>query len=350
VSASLTDDAGNPAAPANQTFILDTDADVAPLLAVSVSDTSIVNSEELAVSFTVAGLDSDATALVTFTDSAGQTVTQTVSANGNYAANLSSLNDGTITVSIVATDDAGNIATGTGTSLTLITSDPNDFDELALGTSVVVDPNGTVHGTPGVDVITAQDGGGNTGQTVYTGAGNDDIKGTGLADLIFGGSGDDKINGNNGADIIFGGSGNDTITGSNEDDILIGGFGADNLTGSNGSDTFVFLSTNDSRPDQFDTIRDFNPTSDKIDLTGTSIDTDIPPIDANTNEPGHQSFLFAGQKDTYTVVANSVTYYYDSTTQQTFVLADTDGNTAAAELQIALAGNITLTENNFILS
>src|SRR5262249_59379442 len=49
-------------------------------------------------------------------------VTVHVSGKGADSAGLSSRTDGVITVSIAATDTAGNTATGTGTSLTLDTT------------------------------------------------------------------------------------------------------------------------------------------------------------------------------------------------------------------------------------
>ena len=75
-----------------------------------------------AVEFTVSGLDADASADVTFTGTAGTPVVVHVTGNGPATANLSGLADGPVAVSIVATDAAGNTATGTGTSLTLDTT------------------------------------------------------------------------------------------------------------------------------------------------------------------------------------------------------------------------------------
>ena len=72
----------------------------------------------------MAGLDADAAATVSFTDAANHTVTANVSANGSGTVNLSTLADGAITVSISASDTAGNTAAGTGTSLTLDTTAP----------------------------------------------------------------------------------------------------------------------------------------------------------------------------------------------------------------------------------
>ena len=120
VSISATDTAGNTANGTGTSTTLDTTADVGGNLAVSVSDSLISNSEKTAVAYTVSGLDADATATVTFTDHNGAHV-----AGVAGVANLSTLADGPITVSISATDTAGNTANGTGTSTTLDTTPPN---------------------------------------------------------------------------------------------------------------------------------------------------------------------------------------------------------------------------------
>ena len=57
-------------------------------------------------------------------------------------------------------------------------------------------------------------------------------------------------------------AGRDTLVGTSGDDILIGGGGADLLTGGAGGDIFRFTSTRDAG----DTITDFTPYADKLDL------------------------------------------------------------------------------------
>ena len=132
-------------------------------------------------------------------------------------------------------------------------ADPNDFDNLATGTVVISDPP-YVFGTPEGDSIA---GGGNDGQIVYGGAGDDTINGTGKEDNIYAGSGNDTIKGNDGDDTIYGGSGSDTINANNGTIPSSVDLDADCLTGSNGDDRFVYLSVADSNAAQFDTISDF---------------------------------------------------------------------------------------------
>ena len=60
---------------------------------------------------------------------------------------------------------------------------------------------------------------------------------------------------------------------------------------------------------------------------------------------GNQAFVFPLPNTS--LLANSVTYFYDGA--NTIVQADTDGNVATAEFQIQLTGNVTLLATDFIL-
>ncbi|WP_453950551.1 VCBS domain-containing protein [Bradyrhizobium sp. USDA 377] len=213
-------------------------------------------------------------------------------------------------------------------------ADPNDFDNLATGSTVVTDPP-FVFGTPGGDSIA---GGGSVSQIVYGGAGDDTLNGTGVSDTIFGGSGDDTIKGNNGADVIYGGSGQDTIDGSNENDTIIGGFGADKLTGSNGDDVFVYLSAVDSRAGRFDTITDFRSGSDKIDLTAI----------------GALGFVILALSSTSSSVPpHTIAWIYDSSANETVVYVNpTDQPLQIGDsslLEVHLQGVATIDSSDFIV-
>ena len=113
-----TDSAGNTAT-ATDTSDLDVsaDADATPLsVTIDDGDGFIDASEASNVAFNVAGLDADATATVTFSDTAGMLIAS-VTANGAQAPiDLSSLADGPITATIVATDTALNTATASDNS------------------------------------------------------------------------------------------------------------------------------------------------------------------------------------------------------------------------------------------
>ena len=61
---------------------------------------------------------------------------------------------------------------------------------------------------------------------------------------------------------VMGTAGRDTLDGSTGDDIITGGEGADTLTGNGGANVYVYRSMRDAG----DTITDFNPLLDMIDL------------------------------------------------------------------------------------
>src|SRR6266404_6056685 len=134
VSASVTDDAGNTAAPSNASFTLDTTADASPLLTLSAVNTT-GGAEASAVSITLSGIDSDfASGTITLSDGSGHTATHTlttaeitagsVTLGSGAFTNFANLNhaDNTITVSASVTDDAGNTAAPTNASFTLDTT------------------------------------------------------------------------------------------------------------------------------------------------------------------------------------------------------------------------------------
>ena len=129
VTVNASDEAGNSVDSSEVTISKDTSADAdATSFAVTVSDADIDEDEVSAVSVSLSGVDSDAdSVVVTFTDASdpANTVTTTATQSGSSwtvaATDLSSLDDGAISISAVVTDDAGNTSTATD-SLTLDTT------------------------------------------------------------------------------------------------------------------------------------------------------------------------------------------------------------------------------------
>lgn len=107
----------------------------------------------------------------------------------------------------------------------------------------------------------------------------------GEADAFNGSSGNDSFSSYGGNDRLIGGAGDDRLDGGAGDDLLIGGQDLDLLTGGTGRDTFRMDRASDSAEFARDTIRDFKPGIDKIDLSR---------IDANQSAPGNQAFKFIG--------------------------------------------------------
>jgi VCBS repeat-containing protein len=220
-----------------------------------------------------------------------------------------------------ATHDIDVTITGTNDE------DPNDHDDLATGSTVVISGS-TVFGTPGNDEVGSPDE--HQPQTVYGGAGDDIVTGGTGVDTLYGGSGTDTINGNNGGDTIYGGSGNDTITGGNGPDTVIGGWGADTINGGLGSDKFVYLSVADSHGGQFDTISGFTSPGDRIDLTAFG----------STAFTTFQTGTLASA--TSLVAAHTIAWFFDNANNQTIVYANpTDGalnGGSSSLLEIHLTG------------
>ncbi|BAZ09644.1 5'-nucleotidase/2',3'-cyclic phosphodiesterase [Calothrix sp. NIES-4071] len=106
---------------------------------------------------------------------------------------------------------------------------------------------------------------GGNGQDTLNGKGGDDtINGGNGNDTLFGNRGNDTLLGGNGDDVLWGGAGVDLLNGANGNDTLIGGLGNDTLTGGRGNDKFVYNAFNEGT----DTITDFNPNQDILDLSG----------------------------------------------------------------------------------
>ncbi|AWB21855.1 protease [Methylobacterium currus] len=115
----------------------------------------------------------------------------------------------------------------------------------------------------------------------------ENLFGSGFADLLFGDAGGNRIEGGAGNDLINGRDGADMLLGGDGNDTLIGGIGADTLTGGAGADIFEFDALLDSILSVRDTIVDFDPRSDRIDLRG---------IDANSLVAGDQAFAFLANR------------------------------------------------------
>ncbi len=174
-------------------------------------------------------------------------------------------------------DDAGDHMTG---------GNGNDTIGAGVGADTIEGGNGSDHifGGDGDDEISA----GSASDFIYGGTGNDQLNGDNGADVIYGGAGagndnitggegndkiyagqgDDAVDGGSGADLIFSGKGSDTVQGSAGNDTMWGGDGDDIFTGGEGSDLFAFGLSNGH-----DTVTDFDPDEDKIDLSAFNLTT-----------------------------------------------------------------------------
>ena len=155
------------------------------------------------------------------------------------------------------------------------------------------------------------------------------------ADLT-GGDDSDQISGFDGMDVLNGGKGEDELDGGAGDDTLTGGRSQDVLTGGADADTFVFTSRQDSKvgPDDRDTITDFDPSEDMIDLS--QIDAKKGGADDAFNWVGDEKLKKKGDLR-----------YVDKGTH-VLVEGDVDGD-KKADFQIKVDGLNMLSEDDFIL-
>jgi len=73
----------------------------------------------------------------------------------------------------------------------------------------------------------------------------------------------DLLNGNASGDYLIGAAGDDTLNGGAGNDLILDGAGSDKMTGGSGADIFIL-----SRDGVRDDILDFDPTQDRMDMSG----------------------------------------------------------------------------------
>jgi hypothetical protein len=108
----------------------------------------------------------------------------------------------------------------------------NGNDTIAAGGGTnVIEIKGT-----GDDVVT---GAGAAQNYIYGGPGKSTITAGSGDDVIVAGAGDNKITGGSGYDVLVGGPGNDTITAGSGNDTIVTGTGNDSIVGATGNDTVI---------------------------------------------------------------------------------------------------------------
>ena len=118
------DKAGNISEGQAVAFTLDTHVDTGTEALVSVALSHFNASTKSNLSYTVAGLDADASATLVFSDKNGFTKTVTVNADGTATTSLAGLADGNISVALNIADTAGNTVTRVGPTLQLDATAP----------------------------------------------------------------------------------------------------------------------------------------------------------------------------------------------------------------------------------
>ena len=248
--------------------------------------------------------------------------TDTVYASGNYTLSAN-LEHGVVNAS------GNRILTGNALNNTLTGSIGDDTLNGGDGAD-------TLNGAAGVDIMT-----GGTGNDAYhVGRAGDvvvELAGGGV-DTVYAASNytlaanvENGVVTATGSRTLTGNSLNNQLTGYVGVNTLNGGAGADTLTGGAGADRFVFSSAADTAWATYDTITDLQA-ADIIDLSG---------IDANTNVAGDQAFV---KVSAFTGVAGQVRLVYSSTSGDTYVQGDVNGD-GVGDFRIRLVGNHSAWDN-----
>lgn len=189
--------------------------------------------------------------------------------------------------------------------------------------------NDTIIGNKYADVL--KGGGGN--DVLFGRGGHDRLYGEAGSDTLHGEAGNDWLYGGAGNDRLYGGPGNDRLFGGSGNDVIVGGTGTDVLSGGTGSDVFVFKTPKEAGSGRnADTITDFDPRYDYIDVSG---------IDANVHRNGNQAFTFIGKK-AFSEKAGELRFKNEG------ALGDIDGD-GRADFKIVVTGWDSLRDLDFIL-
>lgn len=205
----------------------------------------------------------------------------------------------------------------------------SDFGDSFVGASA----RDNFSGAGGNDRLSGRDG----NDRLRGDAGADTLSGGNGHDAVGGGAGNDRLAGGSGNDSLAGASGADTLSGGAGHDRLDGGRGADILSGGSGADVFVYRSPGDSAPGAADTIRDFSPGDDIVDLAA---------LDANSGLAGDQAFAFIGSAG-YSGTAGELRSF-TSAAGLTYVSADMNGD-RSTDFQIRMTTPVDLGAADFVL-
>ncbi|HEY1612096.1 MAG TPA: pre-peptidase C-terminal domain-containing protein [Rhizomicrobium sp.] len=127
--------------------------------------------------------------------------------------------------------------------------------------------------------------------------------------------------------ILIGGAGHDNLEGGAGNDHLTGGLGADTLTGGGGRNTFIYQSAAESTGVSFDTIRDFDTLSDRIDLSVSVIGINSTVTSGALNRSGFDSELSSVIGAAQLAAGHAVLYTPSSgsLSGHTFLIVDANG-------------------------
>jgi Ca2+-binding RTX toxin-like protein len=191
--------------------------------------------------------------------------------------------------------------------------------------------------------------------------GIEDVTGSAHGDLLIGNADANTLIGGAGVDGIDGRAGNDTIIGGTDLDYLRGGLGADTMTGGVGQDLFFWGTAADSGvgAGNRDVITDFVAGVDKIDLSEIDALTYLGTDNDGFRFIGAAAFTTGGLGSIPNL--SEVRASFDAASNQTIVQINVQtsapgvisaswlNSDLVVDLEIALAGNVTLAASDFVL-
>jgi Ca2+-binding RTX toxin-like protein len=187
------------------------------------------------------------------------------------------LADPSSALAVLYSDDFQSALVVNAATKTLLTGGPTDYPELGSGEDDTLELSGDFSEgfTPpgallGIDTIVLREGGN------YNLVATEDHVGIGetltINAMPLGAGGHALFDGSaetDGRFVFFGSGGNDVFIGGAGDDRVVGLGGADILNGGGGSDTFMYTGAAESTGPHYDTLADFDPSTDRIDLWGS---------------------------------------------------------------------------------
>ncbi|MGB3534645.1 MAG: FG-GAP-like repeat-containing protein [Microcoleaceae cyanobacterium] len=189
-----------------------------------------------------------------------------------------------------------------------------------------------------------------TGNSNIDGIGNEldnQITGNRRRNILEGLDGNDTLDGADQRDTLIGGNGDDSLNGGDNRDSLIGGNGDDNLTGGDNRDTFVFATGEAFNTDiGVDTLTDFDPDDDSIELSQTTFSAIESEIDDEFSIPAE----FAVVEDMAQVEISEALIVYSQSTGELFYNENSvDSGFGSGGLFATFDDMPILTEDNFII-
>jgi Ca2+-binding RTX toxin-like protein len=263
--------------------------------------------------------------------------------DGEFSSPITVIPEGFGDVAIADFDGDGNLdyANSNGYSVQTVSVLLNQTDEDTVDT---IESDETYTLQPGEQNLIL------IGNSNIDGIGNEldnEITGNRRRNRLEGLDGNDTLDGGDSRDTLIGGDGDDSLSGGDNRDILIGGNGDDNLTGGDSQDTFVFATDEPFNGDiGVDTLTDFDPDDDSIELSQTTFTAIESEIDDEFSIPAE----FAIVEDSAAAEISEALIVYSQSTGELFYNENSvDSGFGLGGLFATFEDTPTLSDENFTI-